>query len=137
MGAIFPLTPALSLVERENRPPLRGESNALGRVGVSALNRGAHAASESDARLKQDAGCSFPAHEPRFKGARRAKSSGWSLPAVESQGEGERAAADPSADYSNGFFWGMPFGPSGSGGSARRIFTSSGVTSRPAFPNEL
>ena len=119
MGAIFPLTPALSLVERENRLPLRGESNALGRVGVSALNRGAHAASGSDARLKQDAGCSFP------------------LLAVEGQGEGERDAANPSADYSNGFFWGMPFGPSGSGGSARRIFTSSGVTSSPAFPNEL
>ncbi len=119
MGAIFPLTPALTLVERENRLPLRGESNAPGRVGVSALNRGAHAVSGSDARLKQDAGCSFP------------------LPAGEGQGEGERDAANPSADHSNGFFCGMPFGPSGSGGSARRIFTSSGVTSSPAFPKEL
>ncbi len=50
---LFPLTPALSLGERENRPPLRGESNALGRAGVSALNRGAHGASENDARLEK------------------------------------------------------------------------------------
>src|SRR5438309_1784308 len=40
----FPLTPALSLGERENRPPLGGESNALRRGGVSALNRGPHGA---------------------------------------------------------------------------------------------
>src|SRR5438552_1726039 len=33
----FPLTPSLSLGERENRPPLSGESNALGRAGISAL----------------------------------------------------------------------------------------------------
>ena len=39
---IFPLNPALSLGERENRSPLRGESNALGGAGASALNRGAH-----------------------------------------------------------------------------------------------
>ena len=37
-----------SLRESENRPPLRGESNAMGRAGVAALNRGAHGASESD-----------------------------------------------------------------------------------------
>jgi hypothetical protein len=41
-----------SLRESENRPPLNGESNALGRAGVSALNRGAHGASEKDARIK-------------------------------------------------------------------------------------
>jgi hypothetical protein len=45
----FPLTPALSLGARENRPPLRGELNALGRADVSALNRGAHGDNESDA----------------------------------------------------------------------------------------
>src|SRR5712691_8317270 len=45
MGShLFPLTPALSLGEGENRPPLRGESNSLSRAGVSALNRGAHGA---------------------------------------------------------------------------------------------
>src|SRR6266571_8357177 len=71
----FPLTPALSLGERENRPPLSGESNALGRAGVSALNRGAHGASGSEVRLKKDAGCWFPL--PR-----------------ERQGEGERDAAN-------------------------------------------
>src|SRR5437899_12396571 len=49
----FPLTPALSLGERENRPPLRGESNAPGRAGVSALNRRAHGASENDAQLEK------------------------------------------------------------------------------------
>ena len=72
----FPLTPALSLGERENRPPLRGESNALDRAAVSTLNRGAHGASASDLRLKKDAGGLFP------------------LPAGEGQGEGERDAAN-------------------------------------------
>ena len=56
----FPLTPALSLGARENRPPLRGESNALGRADVSALNRGAHGDNGSDARPNKDAGCWFP-----------------------------------------------------------------------------
>src|SRR2546427_8080295 len=40
----FPLTPALSLGARENLTPLGGESDALRRAGVSALNRGAHGA---------------------------------------------------------------------------------------------
>src|SRR6266478_7698778 len=70
--AFLPPHPALSLGERENRPPLRGESNAQGRAGVSALNRGAHGATGSDARLNKDAGCPFP------------------LPPGEGQGEGER-----------------------------------------------
>ena len=74
--ATFPLTPALSLGERENRPPLRGESNALVRAGVLALNRGARGASGSDILPKKDAGCPFP------------------LPAGEGQGEGERNPAN-------------------------------------------
>src|SRR5713226_10570436 len=69
----------LSLGERENRPPLSGESNALGRAGISALNRAAHGASRSDVRPKKDAGCQFP------------------LPAGEGQGEGERDAANQNA----------------------------------------
>src|SRR5258708_11484583 len=40
--AFLPPHPALSLGERENRPPLHGESKALGRAAVSTLNRGAH-----------------------------------------------------------------------------------------------
>src|SRR6266849_8408212 len=76
--ALVPPHPALSLGERENRPPLRGESNALRRAGVSAWNRRAHGASGSDARLEKDAGCPFP------------------LPAGEGQGEGERDAANPN-----------------------------------------
>ena len=74
--ASLPPHPALSLGERENRPPLRGESNALGRAGVSAFNRGAHGASGSDVQPQKDAGCPFP------------------LPAGEGQGEGERDAAN-------------------------------------------
>src|SRR6266851_9302226 len=74
--AFLPPHPALSLGERENRPPPSGESNALGRAGVSALNRGAHGAGESDARLNKDAGRLFP------------------LPEGEGQGEGERDAAN-------------------------------------------
>ncbi len=58
----------------ENRPPLRGESNAAGRAGVSALNRRAHGASENDARLEKP------------QDAR-------SLSLREGQGEGERDAA--------------------------------------------
>ncbi len=69
---LFPLTPALSLGERENRPPLSGEPNALDRAGISALNCAAHGASGSDVHPKKDAGCKFP------------------LPAGEGQGEGER-----------------------------------------------
>src|SRR5712664_3815611 len=69
-------TPALSLGEREDRALLSGESKPLGRVGVSALNREAHDASGSDARLKQDAGCWFP------------------LRGGEGKGEGERVAAN-------------------------------------------
>src|SRR5437899_13062364 len=43
------LTPALRAAvispgEREDRAPLSGESNGLGRAGVSVLNRGAHGA---------------------------------------------------------------------------------------------
>src|SRR6266704_4685454 len=72
----IPLTPALSLGERENRPPLGSESNPLGRAGVSALNRRANGASGSDIRTKNDAACLFP------------------LPAGEGQGEGERDAAN-------------------------------------------
>ena len=75
---LFPLTPALSLGERENRAPLPGEPNALGRAGVSALNRGAYCASGNDARLNKDAGCCFP------------------LPEGEGEGEGERDAANPN-----------------------------------------
>ncbi len=56
----FPLTPALSLGERENLPPRSGESNALGRAGAPALNRGARGASGSDVRSKKDAGWLFP-----------------------------------------------------------------------------
>jgi hypothetical protein len=74
--AFLPPHPALSLGERENHPPLRGESNAVGRAGVSALNRGAHGANRSDVRPKKDAGRQFP------------------LPAGEGQGEGERDAAN-------------------------------------------
>src|SRR6266851_6185055 len=74
--AFLPPHPALSLGERENRSPLSGESNALGRAGVSALNRGAHGASGSDDRLNKDAGCQFP------------------LPEGEGKGEGERGAAN-------------------------------------------
>jgi hypothetical protein len=37
--ALLPPHPGPLPGERENRPPLRGESNALGRAGVSALNR--------------------------------------------------------------------------------------------------
>jgi hypothetical protein len=58
--AFLPPHPALSLRERENRPPLRGESNARGRAGVSAFNRGPHGASGSDLRLEKHAGCPFP-----------------------------------------------------------------------------
>ncbi len=54
------LTPALSPRERENRRPLLGESKTLGRAGVSALNRRAHGASNSDVRPKRDAGYLFP-----------------------------------------------------------------------------
>ncbi len=72
----FPLTPALSLGERGNRPQLRGESSARARAGVSALNRGAHGASGSDARPNKDAGCWSP------------------LPGGEGQGEGEGDAAN-------------------------------------------
>src|SRR5438552_3316928 len=75
--ATFPPHSTLSLGERENRPPLLGESNALGRADVSALNRRAHGASGSDARLETDAGCPFP------------------LPVGEGQGEGERDATSP------------------------------------------
>jgi hypothetical protein len=71
-----PLTPALSPRERENRLPLSGESNALGRAGMTALNHGVYGASGSDVRPKKEAGCQFP------------------LPAGEGQGEGERAAAN-------------------------------------------
>src|SRR6266567_3250592 len=66
----------LSLGERENRQPLSGESKALDRAGVSALNRGAHSASGSDVRPKKNAGCQFP------------------LPQGEGQGEGERDTAN-------------------------------------------
>src|SRR6266852_310337 len=41
---IFSPSPRPSPLGRENRPPLRGESNSLSRAGVSALNRGAHGA---------------------------------------------------------------------------------------------
>ncbi len=51
----FPPHPGPLPWERENRPPPSGESNALGRAGVSALNGGAHGAGGSDARLKKDA----------------------------------------------------------------------------------
>src|SRR6266700_7348314 len=67
----------LSLGERENRQPLSGESKALDRAGVSALNRGAHSASGSDVRPKKDAGCQFP------------------LPAGEGQGEGGTRGSQP------------------------------------------
>jgi hypothetical protein len=69
--AFLPPHPALSLGERENRRPVRGESNALGRAGVSALNRAAHVASGSDVQPKKDAPRQFP------------------LPAGEGKGEGE------------------------------------------------
>src|SRR5713101_2309326 len=96
---LFPLTPALSLVERENRPPLRGESNALGRAGVSALNRRAHGASENDARLEKPQDARSPS--PRrgrtvrcaFANSERPDSSQrglrCSLSLREGQGEGE------------------------------------------------
>src|SRR6266568_4356236 len=74
--AFLPPHPALSLGERENRRPLRGESNARDRAGVSASNRGAHGASGSEVRIKQDAGSWFP------------------LPAGEGKGEGEPDAAN-------------------------------------------
>src|SRR5258708_16029125 len=61
--ALLPPHPALSLGERENRAPPRGESNALGRASVSALNRGGHSARGRDAQLEEDAGCPFPLPE--------------------------------------------------------------------------
>ena len=64
-GVSFPLTPALSLGERENRQPIGGESNPLGRAAISALKRAAHGDTKSDIRLEKDAGCLFPApHGP-------------------------------------------------------------------------
>src|SRR6266568_2168657 len=66
-----PLLP-LSLGEREDLPPLGGESNALRRAGVSASNRGAHGARGNDVRLKKDAARRFP------------------LPEAEGQGEGNQ-----------------------------------------------
>src|SRR5713101_2629980 len=74
--AFLPPHPALSPGERENRSPLRGESDARDRAGGSALNRGAHDASGSDAGLEKDAGCSSP------------------LPGGEGKGEGERDVAN-------------------------------------------
>ena len=65
----FPLTPALSLGERENRPPRSGESNALGRAGAQALNRGARGASGSDVRSKKDAGWLLPLPFPMGEGS--------------------------------------------------------------------
>jgi hypothetical protein len=56
----FPLTPALSLGEREDLAPRGGESNALRLAGVSASNRGPHGASGSDVRVKKDAARRFP-----------------------------------------------------------------------------
>jgi len=41
--------------ERENRQPLRGESDALSRADVSALNRAAHGASRGDLRPRKSA----------------------------------------------------------------------------------
>jgi len=43
----------VQLGERENRQPLRGESDALSRADVSALNRAAHGASRGDLRPKE------------------------------------------------------------------------------------
>src|SRR5713226_7237041 len=67
-GAIFPPHPGAARCYC--LPWGEGESsaaawltNAPGRAGNSALNRAAHGASGSDARLKQNAGCWFPLPE--------------------------------------------------------------------------
>ena len=75
-GAYLPPHPGPLPKERENRLPMSGESNALGRARAWALNRGAHGVSESEVGLKKDAGYLFP------------------LPAGEGKGEGERDAAN-------------------------------------------
>src|SRR6266704_2817224 len=86
--ALFPLTPALSPGERENRSPSVGDAQD----GVWQAN----------VRRTRPDRQPFPAHEPysqvvgnermlenRFMGARRDQSSGRSLPEGEGQGEAE------------------------------------------------
>ena len=91
---LFPLTPALSLGERENRPPLRGGSNALGRAGVSGLNRRAHGATENDARLEkpQDARSLSLRERARVRGNE-----------TQPTQTGERENASPTAEASLSF----------------------------------
>ncbi len=121
-GQGWPLLPALRAAtvsprERENRPPLRGGSNALGRAGVSALNRGALSASVVELLGSSQAHwcCErcFPLtpalslgerenRAPRFRqsGAPRlvaARDAVFPLPAGEGQGEGERDAPTETA----------------------------------------
>src|SRR6266699_1914014 len=117
MGShLFPLTPALSLGERENRPPLRGESNSLSRAGVSVLNRGAHGACVAEFIGSWQAHWCFERgfpltqalslgerenRPPRFWQSRTprlvaARGAVFPLPAGEGQGEGERDAANPN-----------------------------------------
>src|SRR6266511_5356336 len=67
-NASFPLTPALSLEERENRSPIVGEANTFDRSVRFPSKEVERGGSEIDVRRNKDASGLFPLPEGEGKG---------------------------------------------------------------------